>query len=128
MPDLQPSGRGEYEITDAIQMLIDRGETVLAGVYEGDWFDTGTLDSFLETSFYLSKGESLNEGTLEGEAGPQVIIGEGATVSVGKISDSVVLPGANVTVTGEVRHAVLGGTVKVDGDVVNAIVYDDDRR
>lgn len=128
LPDLQPSGRGEYEITDAIQMLIDRGETVLAGVYEGDWFDTGTLDSFLETSFYLSKGESLNEGTLEGEAGPQVIIGEGATVSVGKISDSVVLPGANVTVTGEVRHAVLGGTVKVDGDVVNAIVYDDDRR
>ena len=43
LPDLKPSGRGEYEITDAIQMLIDHGYSVLAGKYEGAWFDTGTL-------------------------------------------------------------------------------------
>lgn len=39
-PNLKPSARGEYEITDAIQTLIDEGKTVLAGVYEGAWFDT----------------------------------------------------------------------------------------
>ncbi|OWU65457.1 MAG: glucose-1-phosphate thymidylyltransferase, partial [Armatimonadetes bacterium Cent15-Ar3] len=42
-PTLQPSARGEYEITDAIQTLIDQGETVLAGEFKGTWFDTGTL-------------------------------------------------------------------------------------
>ncbi|HEY0866703.1 MAG TPA: sugar phosphate nucleotidyltransferase, partial [Fimbriimonas sp.] len=52
LPDLKPSARGEYEITDAIQLLIDRGHEVLAGVYTGKWFDTGTLDSFLETSSF----------------------------------------------------------------------------
>jgi len=42
--------------------VIDRGETVLAGIYEGVWFDTGTLDSFLETSSFLSGGGQKIEG------------------------------------------------------------------
>ena len=37
-PTLKPSARGEFEITDAIQTLIDQGKQVLAGVYEGEWF------------------------------------------------------------------------------------------
>ncbi len=59
LPTLQPSARGEYEITDAIQALINSGETVLAGVFPGVWFDTGTLDSYLETSAFL-----IQDGTL----------------------------------------------------------------
>ncbi|MFN3963489.1 MAG: sugar phosphate nucleotidyltransferase, partial [Fimbriimonadaceae bacterium] len=80
--DLKPSARGEYEITDAIQMLIDRGEVVRAGVYEGEWFDTGTLPSFLETSRFLAgPGPKIGEGAIvEAEVGEYVVIGDGATV------------------------------------------------
>ncbi|MEZ0327101.1 MAG: sugar phosphate nucleotidyltransferase, partial [Fimbriimonas sp.] len=82
IPELKPSARGEYEITDAIQMLIDRGETVLAGVYDGIWFDTGTLDSFLETSAFLTaNGTLIGEGAeVNASVGDRVVIGEGATV------------------------------------------------
>lgn len=123
LPDLRASARGEYEITDAIQMLIDRGETVLAGVYEGAWFDTGTLDSFLETSRFLTKEQNLIAGSLKGEATSSVI-GEGAEVVCRSIKDSVVLPGAKVQVNGAIRHSILAGNVVRDGDLENSILYD----
>jgi glucose-1-phosphate thymidylyltransferase len=123
LPDLQPSARGEYEITDAIQMLVDRGEQVLAGVYEGEWFDTGTLDSFLSTSAFLQGGANQVSGSLMGEEGQNVTIGEGAAVKCQRIEDSVVLPGARVIVNGVIRHAILGGTLTMGRDVVEEILY-----
>jgi len=38
---IKPSARGELEITDTIQRLIDDGSTVRADVIEGEWIDTG---------------------------------------------------------------------------------------
>lgn len=126
LPDLKPSARGEYEITDAIQMLIDRGETVLAGVYEGVWFDTGTLDSFLETSEFLTGGKPLiGNATVDGNICPGTVIGDGAQVSCSHITDSVILPGARVMAKGVIRHALIGGTVAIDGDIDGQILYDE---
>jgi glucose-1-phosphate thymidylyltransferase len=128
LPDLQPSARGEYEITDAIQLLIDRGQIVLAGIYEGTWFDTGTLDSFLETSRFLIQNGNRISGRLEGDHGDGVVIGEGAEVNCMHIADSVVLPGARVNVAGDIRHAVVGGIVDSDGSIIGDVVYGDERR
>lgn len=113
MPDLQPSARGEYEITDAIQLLIDRGELVVAGVYEGEWFDTGTRESFLQTTRFLAKGENLIDPSaqVEGRVGGGVVVGAGAVVKCGSIEDTVVLPGAEVEVEGAVAGCILGGSV-----------------
>ena len=41
---IEPSPRGEYEITDAIQWLIDHGHKVRHEVLEGWWKDTGKLE------------------------------------------------------------------------------------
>ncbi|RYG32782.1 glucose-1-phosphate thymidylyltransferase [bacterium] len=125
LPDLQPSPRGEYEITDAIQTMIDQGETVLAGVYEGAWFDSGTLDSFLEVSAFLTGGDPRIEGTVTGQVGRGTVVGAGATVEAPSIEDSVVLPGANVRSEGPIRHAILGGDVSSDGPLENTILYGD---
>lgn len=129
LPTLSPSARGEYEITDAIQCLVDRGDLVLAGVYTGDWFDTGTLDSFLETSALWSKGGPLVGAGAEvhAELGANVVIGEGAKVRATSLTDCVVLPGADVEVAGAVRHSVLGGRVRSEGDLTDALVFDADR-
>ncbi|HLK13677.1 MAG TPA: sugar phosphate nucleotidyltransferase, partial [Fimbriimonadaceae bacterium] len=117
LPDLKPSARGEYEITDAIQMLIDRGERVLAGKYEGTWFDTGTLDSFLETSHFLAKGRNVIAGQVTGAVGENVIVGEGAVVECAAIEDTVVLPCARVTGNARIRHCVIAGDVALTGEV-----------
>jgi glucose-1-phosphate thymidylyltransferase len=125
LPDLKPSARGEYEITDAIQMLIDRGFTVKAGVYTGKWFDTGTLDSFLETSAFLIDGKKLvaEDATVEGCVKDKVVIGDGASVVCESIEDSVVLPGAKVRVEGSISRFILGGHVESNESITCEIRY-----
>lgn len=113
LPALKPSARGEYEITDAIQMLVDEGELVIPGIYKGNWFDTGTLDSFLETSAFLAKGEWVVDSSARVDAQMEglVVIGEGAQVHARSIKNSVILPGAKVNVLGSIEGCLLGGEV-----------------
>lgn len=47
---IEPSGRGELEITDAIQWLIEGGFNVEPHVIEGWWKDTGRLEDMLEAN------------------------------------------------------------------------------
>ena len=45
---IKPSGRGELEITDALQWLIDSGHDVRPHLVTGYWKDTGRLEDMLE--------------------------------------------------------------------------------
>ncbi len=127
LPKLQPSSRGEFEITDAIQLLIDEGNLVLAGRYEDEWFDTGTLDSFLETSSFLVNGSQVigSDVVVEGHVGDHVVIGDGAFVRCNSISDSVILPGARVVSNRDIIHSIIGGSVTSDGTIEAAILHGD---
>ena len=44
---IEPSGRGELEITDAIQHLVDQGRRVEPHIVKGWWKDTGRLEDML---------------------------------------------------------------------------------
>jgi glucose-1-phosphate thymidylyltransferase len=81
---VEPSWRGELEITDSIQQLIDRGRTVRAGQVTGWWKDTGKLEDLLEANrLTLSELETRIDGEVDGVSqivGP-LVVEEGAKVS-----------------------------------------------
>jgi glucose-1-phosphate thymidylyltransferase len=53
---IEPSARGELEITDAIQRVIDDGRQVVPHVITGWWKDTGRLEDMLEANRMLLDG------------------------------------------------------------------------
>lgn len=63
---LKPSWRGEYEITDAIQRLIDWNCTVDSSLVEGWWKDIGRPEDVLEANrLVLENVQTRIDGTLE---------------------------------------------------------------
>ncbi|MBS1706981.1 MAG: glucose-1-phosphate thymidylyltransferase [Armatimonadetes bacterium] len=66
---LQPSARGEYEITEAIQGLIDQGQVVRSHVVQDWWKDTGTVEAMLEANrLILEDLETKIEGEVDSES------------------------------------------------------------
>jgi len=123
---IRPSGRGELEITDAIQHLIDRGLQVEPHVVTGWWKDTGRIDDMLEANrLILDVLETRIEGDLEDtsiegriviEPGARLvrssvrgpaIIGAGAVIEDAYIGPySAISPGVVVR-RAEVEHSIL---------------------
>jgi glucose-1-phosphate thymidylyltransferase len=124
---IDPSQRGELEITDAIQWLVDQGMRVRCELLTGWWIDTGKLTPLLEANrLLLEKIETRIDGkvddasTVDGrvvvEAGAIVtnsilrgplVIGSGA-----RISDSFIGPFSAIgegceIVNSEVEHSVI---------------------
>lgn len=64
--NIKPSARGELEITDTIQYLIDTGHNVRAHKLNEPWIDTGRIGDMLEANrLVLDIAPARNEGTLE---------------------------------------------------------------
>jgi glucose-1-phosphate thymidylyltransferase len=81
---LQPSARGEFEITDAIQGLVDQHKPVAAEPLQGWWLDTGKKDDLLEANRVIL--DSTLIGAIEGAVDEQsqisgrVHVGQGSQV------------------------------------------------
>ncbi len=80
---IKPSGRGELEITDAIQWLVDHGKDVRPHLVTGYWKDTGRLEDMLECNRkVLEAVEPSCRGTIDEVSRiiGRVVIEEGARV------------------------------------------------
>jgi glucose-1-phosphate thymidylyltransferase len=130
---LEPSARGELEITEAIQGLIDEGAAVRSEVVRGWWKDTGQLADMLDANrLVLEELETRIEGEVDAasrvegrvvvEAGASVtrsvvrgpaVIGAGATVE-----DSYVGPYTSIGDAVQVRRSEVEHSILLSGAVV----------
>jgi len=88
--ELKPSWRGELEITDAIQKLIDWGLKVDYAFVKGWWKDTGTPEDILEANRLLldrKYADLVVRGVVErgAEVEGRAVVDEGAIVGGGSV-------------------------------------------
>ncbi|MDC2954228.1 glucose-1-phosphate thymidylyltransferase [Streptomyces gilvifuscus] len=97
---IKPSGRGELEITDALQWMIDAGRDVRSTTISGYWKDTGNVTDMLEVNrSVLETLERRIDGTVDerSELIGRVRVEAGATVTGSRIVGPVVI-GANTVI------------------------------
>ena len=94
---LKPSFRNEYEITDAIQYLIDKGHTVEPHIVSGYWKDTGKLEDILEANRIILEDIKKDiQGIIDAKStlSGKIIIGSGTNI-VGTTIRGPVIIGEN---------------------------------
>jgi glucose-1-phosphate thymidylyltransferase len=102
---ISPSERGELEITDAIQYLIDHGRTVTSRLTDGWWKDTGRLEDLLEANRLILED-------IEGSLGGTV---DDASRVVGNV---VLSPGASVRRSTIRGPAIIGAETVVEDSFI----------
>ena len=129
---IKPSARGELEITDAIQWLVDQGMRVRTEVLEGWWIDTGKLTPLLEANrLILETLERRVEGEVddESELDGRVVIEHGARIQRSRIRGPVVV-GAGTTVSDSFigPFSAIGRRCVIEGsEIEHSVVLDDCR-
>jgi glucose-1-phosphate thymidylyltransferase len=132
---ISPSGRGELEITDAIQHLVDSGKRVEPHIVRGWWKDTGQLADMLEANrlvldtieasvagelidsnvdgrVIVEPGARLERSTVRGPA----IIGAGAV-----LTDSYVGPYTAVGENCVLDHSEVEHSIMLAGSAVRGL-------
>ena len=126
---IEPSPRGELEITDAIQWLIDHGRRVRHDLLEGWWLDTGKKDPLLESNRRVL--DDL-EGRIDGEVDERsdidgrVVIEAGARLVNSRVRGPAII-GAGTVVTGSYvgpYTAIAEGCVITDSEIENSVLLE----
>jgi glucose-1-phosphate thymidylyltransferase len=141
---ISPSGRGELEITDAIQWIVDGGKRVESHIVRGWWKDTGRLDDMLEANRLILDtidrridGELVDaqvEGRVIVEAGARLenatvrgpaVIGTGAVIRDAYIGPYTAIGPRCVIEGAEIEHSILleGAAVRgLDGRMESSLL------
>ncbi|MBT3232654.1 MAG: NTP transferase domain-containing protein [Calditrichaeota bacterium] len=103
--------KGEYQITDALQLLIDWGEVIETVPITG-WSDCGNPETLLETNRYILKRDGGGMEGVEVKQSviiPPVFIGEGAVIDRSIIGPYVSI-GKNCKISETIiQNSMIGG-------------------
>jgi len=126
---LKPSWRGELEITEALQRLLEDGNDVGYQFVKGWWKDTGTTEDILESNrLILDDLVPETRGTVEEGASIQgrVTIGENTIIKRGALIRGPVIIGKDTTIEGDTfigPYTSIGDNVHIkQGEIENSII------
>ncbi|MFC1913741.1 glucose-1-phosphate thymidylyltransferase [Chloroflexota bacterium] len=128
--NIKPSWRGELEITDAIQGLIDKGKKVEGHIIDGWWLDVGQKKDLLEANWVVMN--DLLERDLRGEidAGSK-IIGRVEIKPGAKIENSTIRGPVSISEDCLIRNSFIGpftcigaGTIVDESSVQHSVILE----
>lgn len=126
---LKPSLRGELEITDAIQLLLENGHRVGYQVVKGWWKDTGTPEDILEANrLILDELKPETAGKIENISSVQgrVSTAKDSTIKEGAVVRGPVVIGQNTVIERKVYvgpYTSIGDNCTIrKGEIENSIV------
>jgi glucose-1-phosphate thymidylyltransferase len=125
---IEPSARGELEITDAIQYLVDDGRRVEPHIVRGWWKDTGRLEDMLEANrLVLDRIEPRIEGDLvDSQCDGRVVVEPGARLERTTVRGPAIIgAGARITDAYIGPYTSIGeGCVISDAEVEHSILLE----
>jgi glucose-1-phosphate thymidylyltransferase len=129
---IEPSERGELEITDAIQWLIDHGHRVRTELLTGWWIDTGKLTPLLEANrLLLEKLDRRIDGTVDERStiDGRVVIDEGAEIVNSTVRGPVAIGRHTRVVDSFIGPftAIGNGCEIVNTEIEHSVVMDDSK-
>lgn len=130
--NLKPSLRGELEITDALQMLMDKGNKIEYDTVTGWWKDTGTPEDIIHANkLVLDSIGTENQFLIDGDSTIKdgIVIGKDTEISRDSFVTGPVIIGKNCKIGPAVR---IGPYVSVGDNCIlkncnieNSIIMDD---
>jgi len=126
---LKPSWRGELEITEAIQLLLENTYNVGHKFVKGWWKDTGTPEDILEANrLVLDELKTEIRGKIENKSSTQgrISLGENALIKQGALIRGPAIIGENSTIETDVYigpYTSVGNNVTIKrGEIENSII------
>jgi glucose-1-phosphate thymidylyltransferase len=123
--------KGEYQLTDALQLMLQKGEQFTTFPVEG-WYDCGKPETLLSTNRYLLEKNEKNYSFKDAIVippsfvasnaiversiiGPYVTVAEGAIVSDSVVKNSIISDGATVS-SSLLEESIIGNNAIVKGN------------
>lgn len=111
--------RGEFQLTDALQMMIERGERMKTFSIEG-WYDCGKPETLLETNRHLLDRQPTAAGRPDVVIQPPVFVSSKAIVR-----NSVLGPYATIADDAVVESAIIRNSIVSEGARVTDALLED---
>jgi len=114
---IKPSWRGELEITDTIQKLIDGGKRVESHLLDGWWLDTGKKDDILEANRVVL--DDLLKRDVKGEVdATSQIVGRVEVRQGAKIENSIIRGPVSIAEKCQIENSLIGPFTSIGAETV----------
>jgi glucose-1-phosphate thymidylyltransferase len=111
--------KGEFQLTDALQLMIERGEKMKPFTVDG-WYDCGKPETLLETNRYLLEHMPVPNSRNDVVVQPPVFISPKA-----RVKNSVIGPFATVAEDAVVENSIIRNTIVSEGASVQDSLLED---
>lgn len=111
--------RGEYQLTDALQIMIEKGEPITTFPVEG-WYDCGKPETLLSTNKYLLTKSGTNRMMDNVVINDPVFIAESAV-----IKNSVIGPYTTISENCEINDAIIRNSIVSSGAKIGRVILED---